>query len=173
MENIKSQNRFSAKNNFQLSTLVITKKKFTSFFLKKKQIIFCYVKGFRSTGSVIETMENCQVRNHFFKNIFYTKNLLYFFYFIHKKSIPQENWRISLGHDHKSHCALQIAGADSVSIAFTSTSSSSSSFEIVPYEAQREAVLSALTRRLTLIVGPPGTGKTDTAVSMLTAFLVL
>lgn len=80
------------------------------------------------------------------------------------QTLPRDGLRL-LSRDR---AELRIDGAPPLTIEMREPDNDD---DFVPYAAQQEAVLSALTRRMTLVIGPPGTGKTDTAVRMIVALL--
>jgi hypothetical protein len=84
------------------------------------------------------------------------------------QTLPAERVQLTLdGADPEHRGALQIEGAPRIAVEFRAPRGSS----FAPYAAQQEAILSSLTRRITCVIGPPGTGKSDTAVRMIVALL--
>jgi hypothetical protein len=84
------------------------------------------------------------------------------------QTLARDNVQISLSTADPQRCvSLQVENAAPLEIELSGGGDGA----FRPYAAQQEALLSALTRRLTLVIGPPGTGKTDTAVLMIVAML--
>jgi hypothetical protein len=85
------------------------------------------------------------------------------------QTLARDDVQISLSTADPQRCvSLQVESAAPLEIEL---SGGGGGAHFRPYAAQQEALLSALTRRLTLVIGPPGTGKTDTAVLMIVAML--
>jgi hypothetical protein len=84
------------------------------------------------------------------------------------QTLPADRVQLTLdGADPEHRGTLQIEGAPRIAVEFRAPRGSS----FAPYAAQQEAILSSLTRRITCVIGPPGTGKSDTAVRMIVALL--